>query len=242
VRPSGRLLHTVTLDQGVGLAAAGERRGLVLVAGDRGVSVLDARSGALVRTSMLDGQSGHVLRTIGVRPAQTNGLFDVEATLSRLIALDERSGRVLVGNPSPYRFPNRPCPGRCPPLPPILTGPGSVSVLDAATGTLLRAVVGRAPLVMAVDDIAGHAIILNADDIGPQRKITGRLGCAIRVRRIARPHAINTVAGSLGSGRGNCKVRYPSLRDHVEQILLGSARSHKSSSPRTRGVGQAPAW
>jgi hypothetical protein len=42
-------------------------------------------------------------------------------------------------------------------------------MLDAAAGTLLRTVVvGRAPLVMAVDDIAGHAIILNAHDVGPR--------------------------------------------------------------------------
>jgi hypothetical protein len=52
---------------------------------------------------------------------------------------------------------------------PILTGPGSVSMLDAATGMLLSTVVvGRAPLVMTVDDVAGHAIILNADAVGPR--------------------------------------------------------------------------
>jgi hypothetical protein len=43
-----------------------------------------------------------------------------------------------------------------------------VSRLDAATSTLLRTVVGRAPLVMAVDDVAGQAIILNADAVGPR--------------------------------------------------------------------------
>ena len=87
--------------------------------------------------------------------------------MSHLIALDERSGRVLVGNPSPYKVPRRP--GRGPAPTPILTGSGSVSMLDAATGTVLRTVVvGRAPLVMAVDDIASHAIILNANDVGPR--------------------------------------------------------------------------
>jgi DNA-binding beta-propeller fold protein YncE len=94
-------------------------------------------------------------------------LFDVEGTLSHLIALDERSGRVFVGNSSPYKVPRRPGPG--PPPTPILTGPGSVSILDAATGTVLRAVVvGRAPLVMAVDEVAGHAIILNVNAGGPR--------------------------------------------------------------------------
>ena len=45
----------------------------------------------------------------------------------------------------------------------------SVAGLDAATGKLVRSVVvGRAPLAMAVDDLAGHAIILNANDVGPR--------------------------------------------------------------------------
>jgi hypothetical protein len=43
-----------------------------------------------------------------------------------------------------------------------------VSVLNAATGTPLRTDVGFAPLVMAVDDIASHAIILNANAVGPR--------------------------------------------------------------------------
>jgi DNA-binding beta-propeller fold protein YncE len=155
---SGRLIRTITVGRYPGQVVASARTGPAFV--------VNGQDGTV---SMLDAQSGHVLRTIRLRPAQTNGLFDVEGTLSHLIALDEKAGRILVGNPSPYRFPRWPCPGSCPGLPPILTGPGSVSVLDAATGTLLRTVVvGRAPLVMALDDIAGHVIILNADAVGPR--------------------------------------------------------------------------
>jgi DNA-binding beta-propeller fold protein YncE len=153
---SGHLIRTVTVGRYPGQVVASAHTGHAFV--------VNGQDGTV---SMLDGRSGHVLRTIAVRPAQTRGLFDVEGMLSRLIALDERSGRVLVGNPSPYKVPRRPGPG--PPPTPILTGPGSVSMLDAATGTLLSTVVvGRAPLVMAVDDIAGHAIILNAHDVGPR--------------------------------------------------------------------------
>jgi hypothetical protein len=65
---------------------------------------------------------------------------------------------VLVGNPSPYKVPRRLGPG--PPPTPILTGPGSVSVLDAGTGTVLRAVVvGRAPLANDVGPAPGNGSV-----------------------------------------------------------------------------------
>jgi DNA-binding beta-propeller fold protein YncE len=153
---SGRLVRSVTVGRYPGRVVASARTGHAFV--------VNGQDGTV---SMLDRQNGTVLTTIRVRPAQTHGLFDVEGTLSHLIALDERSGRVLVGNPSPYKVPRRPGPGS--PPTPILTGPCSVSVLDAATGAVLRTVVvGRAPLVMAVDDVGGRAIVLNANDVGPR--------------------------------------------------------------------------
>jgi hypothetical protein len=97
---SGHLIRTVTVGRYPGQVVASARTGHAFV--------VNGQDGTV---SMLDGRSGHVLRTIAVRPAQTHGLFDVEGTLSHLIALDERSGRVLIGNPSPYRFPS---PRRCP--------------------------------------------------------------------------------------------------------------------------------
>lgn len=91
---------------------------------------------------MIIGRLRFYLLCVALRAAD---LLDAEGTLSHLIALDERSGRVLAGNPSPYRFPGRPGPGPRPTA--MLTTPGNVSVLDAATGTVLRTVV-----------VGGHAM------------------------------------------------------------------------------------
>jgi len=105
------------------------RTGRVFVANDGGgtgsVSVLDARSGALLRTV-----------TVGPHPF--------------VMAVDGRSGRVFVTSLGAMDAAG------------LLTGPGSVSVLDAQSGMLLRTVpVGVEPAVVAVDERAGRAFVVN---------------------------------------------------------------------------------
>ncbi len=120
--PVGRLALPVT-------PVVDTRTGRVFVANDGGgtgsVSVLDVRSGALLRTV-----------TVGPHPFA--------------MAVDGRSGRVFVTSLGAMDATG------------YLTGPGSVSVLDARSGTLLRTVpVGVEPAVIAVDERAGRAFVVN---------------------------------------------------------------------------------
>ncbi len=153
---SGRLIGATTVGRAPGQVVADGATGHAFV--------VNGQDGTV---SMLDGHSGKLLTTIMLRPALTQSIIDMEGTLSHLIAIDEQAGRVLVGNPSPYRIPHQPCPRSCPAPEPVVTGPGSVSVLDAATGRVLRTVtVGRVPLALALDQSAGRGVVLNADAIG----------------------------------------------------------------------------
>ncbi len=120
--PVGRLALPVT-------PVVDMRTGRVFVANDGGgtgsVSVLDARSGALLRTV-----------TVGPHPFA--------------MAVDGRSGRVFVTSLGAMDAAG------------YLTGPGSVSVLDARGGALLRTLpVGVEPAVIAVDEHAGRAFVVN---------------------------------------------------------------------------------
>jgi len=120
--PVGRLALPVT-------PVVDTRTGRVFVANDGGgtgsVSVLDARSGALLRTV-----------TVGPHPF--------------VMAVDGRSSRVFVTSLGAMDAAGH------------LTGSGSVSVLDAQSGMLLRTVpVGVEPAVIAVDERAGRAFVVN---------------------------------------------------------------------------------
>jgi len=120
--PVGRLALPVT-------PVVDTRTGRVFVANDGGgtgsVSVLDARSGALLRTV-----------TVGPHPF--------------VMAVDGRSSRVFVTSLGAMDAAGH------------LTGPGSVSVLDARNGALLRTLpVGVEPAVVAVDERAGRAFVVN---------------------------------------------------------------------------------
>lgn len=87
------------------------------------------------RVWMIDAHSGALLRTITVDPNPSS------------IVLDERAGRVLVASRGVLH-------GYLP------TGPGSVSVIDARSGALLRAVpVGVGPGLMGVDERMGRAFV-----------------------------------------------------------------------------------
>jgi len=120
--PVGRLALPVT-------PVVDTRTGRVFVANDGGgtgsVSVLDAPSGALLRTV-----------TVGPHPF--------------VMAVDGRSSRVFVTSLGAMDAAGH------------LTGPGSVSVLDARNGALLRTLpVGVEPAVVAVDERAGRAFVVN---------------------------------------------------------------------------------
>jgi len=107
--------------------------------------VVDARTGRVFvandasgTVSVLDARGGALLRTV---------------TVGRhpfVMAVDGRSSRVFVTSLGAMDAAGR------------LTGPGSVSVLDAQSGMLLRTVpVGVEPAVIAVDERAGRAFVVN---------------------------------------------------------------------------------
>jgi DNA-binding beta-propeller fold protein YncE len=137
---SGRLLHTVTLDQGVGLVAVDERRGPVLAAGDRGVSVLDAQSGALVRMIpggpgpiVVNGRSGRLfVASVPGGGAGPTGAIDVVdltdgAVLRKIEGLYPQYMTVAEGLNRVYATVS------------ATPGPGHVAVIDGTSGHRVHA-------------------------------------------------------------------------------------------------------
>jgi len=167
-----------------------ERRGRVFVASSgvasggaegSGLSVLDARTGAVLRIQPLkasplalavDALAGRVFLVNGARDANGDA-----AGISSISTLDAQSGAILRTVPIPKNLnlasiavdARR---GRVfvisqgaqdPARPGALMGAGSVYVLDARSGLLLRTLpAGVGPVAMAVDDAMGHVVVLDA--------------------------------------------------------------------------------
>jgi DNA-binding beta-propeller fold protein YncE len=178
---SGRVLRTVAVGQAPGPMAVDQRTGRAFVINQNSdsVSVLDTHSGALVRTTNLgrdlfavavDEQTGRVfvandidLRANGGVSVPNGSVSILDATSGRLVrsvtvgmfptavAVDARSGRVVVASKGPVD-------SNLVPL-----GNGTVTVLDARSGAVLRTVaVGTFPVAIAVDERAGRAFVVNA--------------------------------------------------------------------------------
>src|SRR5207237_705806 len=100
---------------------------------------------------MLDARSGRVLRT--VRAGMVAGA----------VAVDTHRGRVFVmnaGGVEPLSM--------SPPPMASLTAPGSVSVLDAGSGTVRRTIpLGKSLSMMALDDRAGRVFVLDDGGSAP---------------------------------------------------------------------------
>ena len=164
------VVSTTVLSQDLRALAVDARTHRVFVVNDlKGtVSVLDARSGANVRTvavgprpnaiavderrgrvyivnngdnslSILDAHSGTPLQTV---PVGQN---------PDAVAVDERKGRLYVASEVATDAAGNPM------------GPGSVEVLDARSGQIVRTMaVGVAPSAIAVDERTGDAFVVNA--------------------------------------------------------------------------------
>lgn len=159
---------------GAVVADARLNRVFVLNQGDGSVSILDARSGAVLHTAPV-GQSPGALalddRTdrlfVVNRATDSNGVLPIErGSVSVLdarngallrtvavgwdpidVAVDEQRGDVLVVNRNTGNTA-------------FLRGRGSVSVLDARSGVVRRTItVGAAPVSVAVDEPTGHAFV-----------------------------------------------------------------------------------
>jgi YVTN family beta-propeller protein len=175
---SGAVLRATPLIHGsypsaIAVDAVAGRVFVADLAGGRGaVTVLDARSGALLRTLVLDARSGALLRTLvlggSVQPVALDargGRAIVVTSDDRAHLLDARSGRVLhsvaVGHgASAVALDSR-------------TGhafvanqdDNTVSMLDAASGAVLRVTdVGVAPGAVAIDERDGRVLVANQGD------------------------------------------------------------------------------
>jgi len=98
---------------------------------------------------MLDARSGIVLRAVpvGVNP--------------EAVAVDARRGRIFVVNAGSTDGYATSGPTRVT-IKAFLKAPGSVSLLDATTGTVSRTItLDTSPHAIAVDDAAGHAFVIN---------------------------------------------------------------------------------
>jgi len=119
----------------VGRMSAGTPVTPVVDTRTRRVFVANNGSGTV---SVLDAHGGALLRTVTVGPHPF------------VMAVDGRSSRVFVTSLGAMDAAGH------------LTGPGSVSVLDARNGALLRTLpVGVEPAVIAVDERAGRAFVVN---------------------------------------------------------------------------------
>lgn len=164
--------------------AVDERGGHVFVTniGGGSVSMLDGASGRLLRTVRVgqhprlvavDGRTGRVFvtdimnGTASVLDARSGALLGAVGVGANPVdlAVDERSGRVFIVSLGPTDSAG------------LLTGPGSVSALDARSGALLYTVpVGVEPARVVVDQQAGRAIVVNLagnnrDALAPLRQV-----------------------------------------------------------------------
>jgi DNA-binding beta-propeller fold protein YncE len=138
----------------------------VFVGGAGVVTVLDATSGAFLRTVSVPGDSTHMAvdtATGQVFATGANGLSVLDGRSGRVVgmlaaggaasavAVDARRGRVFVAHTGTVDNDGTPA------------GTGSVSILDAHSGSVLREIaVGVAPVAVAVDDETGQAVVVNA--------------------------------------------------------------------------------
>jgi len=172
---SGQVVHTVSLGRSPGQPVVDIRDAYVLVPDRRGVNVLDARDGRLLRTvpigadkygnpatlEAVDEQRG---RVVAVNAAGTH-VFDVRSgaivrdypAMDGVAALDQRSGRVVVTTTGPRYFTNNPMDS------------GTVSVLDDQSGAVLHTVTaGLLPDLATVDEHTGRAFVVNVGCPAPR--------------------------------------------------------------------------
>jgi DNA-binding beta-propeller fold protein YncE len=175
---SGALLGRIPVGSGPTALAVDAQRGRVVVActGDATVRLLDARSGTSLRTVRLDAAPAALAvderrgRVYAVSAAGTLSLLDARTgaplvtrridptadpsfALPDALAVDEARDRVYLSTWGPLTWVNG-----------VLTlrGDGTLYVLDARTGAVLRRMaVGVAPRAVGVDERSGQVVVVN---------------------------------------------------------------------------------
>ena len=203
---AGTVLHQTRIGEnatGISLNPAGDRAYVALRTGD--LAVLDTGSGRLLRTVRVGETSdylpafvshglayamsfGDVLPQGSAIDASTSGMLRVlsahDGAPLRTIAIGVNPSWPPLADPTgQWLFFSSPGPpGGMNAFP---TGPGSVSIVDAATGRLLRKIpVGIGPSLIDLDPARGHLLVLNrqGDGTAPPSPGRGIPVCSAKIR------------------------------------------------------------
>jgi YVTN family beta-propeller protein len=169
-------------------------RAFVLDAGDRSLSVLDTQTGRLLRTIRLnrpvglvvDERAGHLfVADADGEPLGTVYTLDARTgTLRRRTSLAGEAGSMALDSPSGRLFV-------------LNSAQSSVSVLDAATGRLVRTVaVDAGPTAIAVDERTRHAFVFSLT--GSVSMLDARSGAVLRTTPVGNDPVSLAIDGPAG--------------------------------------------
>jgi len=219
---TGAVLRTVRLARPVVAVAVDESstRVFVLTAAtipDDG-DLISRSPGGHGSVSVLDAASGTVLKAVSVGDAPD------------ALALDERSGRVFVANLGPLDVDTG-----------VPSGAGSVSMLDATSGVVLRTVaVGVFPAGLAVDVRSGRVFVLNLGTKtglryapGPRRSEVSTLDATTGTP--VRTTAVGNASGQIGVAATNDRVFIETQRGII--LLDATSGGHIPASDHALGPG-----
>lgn len=180
---SALVLRTVTVGANPSAAALDGRDGHVFVTSDAGVSMLDARTGAVLRTIPVRGYLGAVsvdeaARRVYVIDAGSPG--GNEARTGTVSLLDARTGALLTRTQVGKTPLALACDTRTNRAFVTNQDSNTVSVLDATTGRLLRTVrVGQIPGAIVVAERVGHVFVADQND-NNLYELDARTGAVVR--------------------------------------------------------------
>lgn len=250
---SGAPLVTRRVGSEASAVAVDERAGHAFVAteGDGRVSMLNARTGAALRTTALDqaplamATDAHTARVfVGgpVTPAWTHG-----ATTGRISVLDTRSGtlvRTVLVATMPVALAVDVRTERA-----FAATPDSnaVSMLDARSGRVLRTIpLGGHPSALAVDERRGRVYVVNAGD-GSVSILDARTGQVLQTHPLVPPDgALGLAPYALAVDEARDRV-YVTAGGRLDRdgVFQGPGRlfvldAHNGTVRRTLAVGLAP--
>jgi YVTN family beta-propeller protein len=164
---TGSIVSTIKVGPNPGRVVVDERTGHVFVIHSRGKHRNSFTSDGPGGTTMLDARSGAVLRSVAVGGGPLDDVGYVDAIN---VAVDQRRGRVFVIDQTSTA---------------TLDGgtDGSVSVLDAGSGSLLNTLpVGRHPVALAVDETTARLFVVNTNSGCASRDAFGWIAGSVRQR------------------------------------------------------------
>lgn len=195
----GLLVNTIRLDGPAGSAALDEQRGRVDVLTQGRVRQVTLRQGGVAAQMFVPVGPGHLV-ILNARSGTLQRTVPIQSSPSDM-ALDERTGHLLIGFAGPSRTVVTSTNGQRM-FGSLPVGPGTLEVLDGATGTPLRTLtIGYNPGPIVVDARTARAFVARGGGWWMCRRLTAglgfRAGCApgcpcpaLRMHRRARSRAV----------------------------------------------------